>query len=343
MELGITTFAEVTEAGVSPGERLRQVVEEAVLAEQVGLSVYGVGEHHRPDMAASAPAVVLATIAGPHGTHPAQQRGDGAQLGGPRPGVPGLRHPRPALLRPGRADGRARVVHRVVPAVRLLPRRLRRPVRGEARAAARAARRGADDLVGAVPGAAGRASSCTRGPSGRCPSGSRSAAPRSRSSAPARSGCRWRWRSSAGSGPRSPRTPTSTAARSSTARPTRPRRSRCTATATSASTRRPGGPSSCPRTGRRSTGSGASAAGRPCRTPRSRRVLAPEGALFFGHPERVADKIVALTRTLGLQRFEMHASHVGPRRDHALDRALRDPGGAAGGRAARGLRGTMAA
>jgi probable LLM family oxidoreductase len=64
MELGITTFAEVTEAGVSPGERLRQVVEEAVLAEQVGLSVYGVGEHHRPDMAASAPAVVLATIAG---------------------------------------------------------------------------------------------------------------------------------------------------------------------------------------------------------------------------------------------------------------------------------------
>lgn len=37
MELGITTFAEVTEAGVSPGERLRQVVEEAVLAEQVEL------------------------------------------------------------------------------------------------------------------------------------------------------------------------------------------------------------------------------------------------------------------------------------------------------------------
>jgi hypothetical protein len=40
-------------------------------------------------------------------------------------------------------------------------------------------------------------------------------------------------------------------------------------------------------------------------------VLAPEGALFFGHPERVADKIVALTRALGLQRFEMHAAHVG--------------------------------
>ena len=64
MELGITTFAEVTGADSSPGERLRQVVEEAVLAEQVGLSVYGVGEHHRPDMAASAPAIVLAAIAG---------------------------------------------------------------------------------------------------------------------------------------------------------------------------------------------------------------------------------------------------------------------------------------
>jgi len=64
MELGITTFAEVTEAGVSPGERLRQAVEEAVIAEQVGLPVYGVGEHHRPDTAVSAPAIVLATIAG---------------------------------------------------------------------------------------------------------------------------------------------------------------------------------------------------------------------------------------------------------------------------------------
>ena len=69
MELGITTFAEtypdpLTGEKISHGERLRQVLDEIVLAEEVGLDVYGVGEHHRPDFAASAPAVVLAAAAG---------------------------------------------------------------------------------------------------------------------------------------------------------------------------------------------------------------------------------------------------------------------------------------
>ena len=65
MELGIYTFAELTpdpETGrtISPSERLRDVVEEMELADQVGLDVFGVGEHHRPDFAVSSPAVVLA-------------------------------------------------------------------------------------------------------------------------------------------------------------------------------------------------------------------------------------------------------------------------------------------
>jgi len=64
MELGLTTFAEITDPTTSPGDRLRQVVEEARLADQLGLDVYAIGEHHRPDMAASAPEIVLATIAG---------------------------------------------------------------------------------------------------------------------------------------------------------------------------------------------------------------------------------------------------------------------------------------
>ena len=64
MEFGLTTFAEINDPTTSPGERLRQVVEEAELADELGLDVYGVGEHHRPDMAASAPEIVLATIAG---------------------------------------------------------------------------------------------------------------------------------------------------------------------------------------------------------------------------------------------------------------------------------------
>src|SRR3954449_11226788 len=65
MELGIYTFAELTPdpstgRTVSPAERLRDLVEEIELADQVGLDVFGVGEHHRPDFAVSAPAVVLA-------------------------------------------------------------------------------------------------------------------------------------------------------------------------------------------------------------------------------------------------------------------------------------------
>lgn len=69
MELGITSFAEaypnpVTGETISHAERLRQVVAEIVRAEEVGLDVYGLGEHHRPDFASSAPVVALAAAAG---------------------------------------------------------------------------------------------------------------------------------------------------------------------------------------------------------------------------------------------------------------------------------------
>jgi probable LLM family oxidoreductase len=67
MELGVSTFADVRPAPggepVDPGRRLQEVLEEAELAERVGLDVFGVGEHHRPDFAVSAPAVVLAAVA----------------------------------------------------------------------------------------------------------------------------------------------------------------------------------------------------------------------------------------------------------------------------------------
>ncbi|NRD77336.1 LLM class flavin-dependent oxidoreductase [Bacillus sp. BRMEA1] len=68
MEIGVTTFVETTpdvRTGVviSHAQRLREVVEEIVLADQVGLDVFGVGEHHRKDYAASAPAVLLAAAA----------------------------------------------------------------------------------------------------------------------------------------------------------------------------------------------------------------------------------------------------------------------------------------
>ena len=63
MELGVYTFAELTSDDVTPEERLRDLIEEVELADQVGLDVFGVGEHHRPDFTVSAPAVVLAAAA----------------------------------------------------------------------------------------------------------------------------------------------------------------------------------------------------------------------------------------------------------------------------------------
>ena len=68
MELGVYTFAETTPdpatgRTVSSAQRLRDLIEEITLADQVGLDVFGVGEHHRPDFAVSAPAVVLAAAA----------------------------------------------------------------------------------------------------------------------------------------------------------------------------------------------------------------------------------------------------------------------------------------
>jgi probable LLM family oxidoreductase len=69
MELGITSFAETiadTASGdvVGHGVRLRQIIEEIELADSVGLDVYGLGEHHRPDFASSSPVTVLAAAAG---------------------------------------------------------------------------------------------------------------------------------------------------------------------------------------------------------------------------------------------------------------------------------------
>src|SRR3954469_12791188 len=68
MEIGVYTFAETTpdpSTGniVSSEQRLHDLLEEIELADQVGLDVFGVGEHHRPDFVVSAPAVVLAAAA----------------------------------------------------------------------------------------------------------------------------------------------------------------------------------------------------------------------------------------------------------------------------------------
>ena len=68
MELGFYTFADVMpspETGemISPAQRLRNLIEEIELADQVGLDVFGIGEHHRIEYAVSTPALVLAAAA----------------------------------------------------------------------------------------------------------------------------------------------------------------------------------------------------------------------------------------------------------------------------------------
>ncbi|HVL51115.1 MAG TPA: Atu2307/SP_0267 family LLM class monooxygenase [Actinomycetota bacterium] len=68
MELGIYTFAERTTdpntgRTVSAEQRLGDLMEEIELADRLGLDVFGIGEHHRPDFVVSAPAIVLAAAA----------------------------------------------------------------------------------------------------------------------------------------------------------------------------------------------------------------------------------------------------------------------------------------
>ena len=63
MEIGLTTFVELTDPKLSPRQRMRNLMEEVELADQVGLDVFGIGEHHRPDFLVSSPTVVLAAAA----------------------------------------------------------------------------------------------------------------------------------------------------------------------------------------------------------------------------------------------------------------------------------------
>src|SRR2546430_8068888 len=62
MDLGLVTFADL-HPGLSPAERMRDLLEEARLADELGLKVFAVGEHHRPDYLVSSPTTALAAIA----------------------------------------------------------------------------------------------------------------------------------------------------------------------------------------------------------------------------------------------------------------------------------------
>jgi len=68
MQFGIDSFVEntpdpTTGVTLSPAERMRDLLEEIELADQVGLDAFSIGEHHRPEFLASAPAIILAAAA----------------------------------------------------------------------------------------------------------------------------------------------------------------------------------------------------------------------------------------------------------------------------------------
>ncbi len=68
MQIGIDSFAAaisdpVTGETLTPSERLRRLLDEIELADRVGLDVFGIGEHHRPEFLDSAPPIILAAAA----------------------------------------------------------------------------------------------------------------------------------------------------------------------------------------------------------------------------------------------------------------------------------------
>jgi probable LLM family oxidoreductase len=67
VEMGLDTFGDVTEKENgelrSQAQSIRDVIAEGILADEVGVDFFGVGEHHRPDFAVSSPEMVLASIA----------------------------------------------------------------------------------------------------------------------------------------------------------------------------------------------------------------------------------------------------------------------------------------
>ena len=129
MQVGIDSFATAftnDAAGLAnnTSDALRLLIDRIVQAEQVGLDVFGIGEHHRREFLDSAPPVILAGAAA-RTTHPAYQCRDGVERSRSGSRVPTIRHAGFAFARPGGDGRRTRLVHRVFPVVWFATRRLR--------------------------------------------------------------------------------------------------------------------------------------------------------------------------------------------------------------------------
>ena len=314
MELGLTTFAEITDPSVSPGERLRQVVEEAKLADELGLEVYAIGEHHRPDMAASAPEIVLATIAGC--TKTIKLSSAVIVLSSADPVRTFQNFVTLDLLSTGRAElmvGRGSFTESF-------------PLFGYSLS-------DYDDLFAEKLDLLWPYAIASQSP-GRGDSGHRWTVPRSiraRKVVPlpiwvavggtpnsvVRAGALGLPMALAIIGGRLSafaRTSSSIARPWSTASMTPVRRSRCTATGMCSATKRAARSEFLPAYRRTFAKIGRERGWPPMSDAAVEDLVAPDGALFFGRPEAVAEKIIRLHQLMAIDRFELHVSHV----DHAL-------------------------
>jgi hypothetical protein len=99
MELGLYSFAENTPDPLngdrlqSPADRLKDLLEEIELADQLGLAFYGLGEHHPPRFRGLGACDHSRCRRRAHQEYPPVDRGNGPELGRPGPRLPAIRHP----------------------------------------------------------------------------------------------------------------------------------------------------------------------------------------------------------------------------------------------------------
>ena len=300
----VTSSGARTVSWSSQAEAIRQVVAEAVLADEVGVDFFGIGEHHRPDFAISAPDVVLAAIAGQ--TDRIRLGTSVTVLSSDDPIRVYQRFATLDAVSAGRAEvtlGRGSFTESF-PLFGLSPRRLRGALLREARPLRAAARGGPVTWEGTIRPPLEASAGLPAHRAAGCPPGSASAAPPSRWSAPRRTACPSCSPSSAARPRSSSRSSTSTTARS-----------RTTATAPCPiSMHSPGHIAATDELAREQMYPHQAAAftkiGRergwgPYTPEQFEASAGPEGALFVGSPETVAQKIAWAMRTLGLSRFQL--------------------------------------
>ncbi len=129
MELGLITFADMEPESL-PGrainahQRIKDLMEEIQLADQLGFDVFGVGEHHRPDYAVSSPAIILGAAAAVTKNIKLCQCSNRAKLRRSGSRVPGFFNGRSFIRWSCRNNGGARIFYRIVSFVRLRSGRL---------------------------------------------------------------------------------------------------------------------------------------------------------------------------------------------------------------------------